>query len=146
MIGVNQLTIVGNLGRDADLRTTQNGTSVASMNVAVNRRVKKGGQYQDHTDWFRVALFGKRAEALAPSLTKGTMIQATGSVECKVWTPDNGEPRAQMEVIAITFELLGGGNREQRHDRDVTYLRPAQNKQDGPGEFADDKQFDDIPF
>ena len=144
MSGVNQLTIVGNLGRDADLRTTQNGTSVCSMNVAVNRRVKKGGTYQDHTDWFRVALFGKRAEAIAPHLTKGTMVQATGAVECKVWTPDNGEPRAQMEVIAITFELLGGGGkREGNEERDVRDHRP---KQDNADEFGDDKQFDDIPF
>lgn len=145
MSGVNQLTIVGNLGRDADLRKTQSGTTVATMNVAVSRRVKSAGKWADQTDWFRVALFGPRAEALGKYLTKGSMVQATGSVEAKVWVPDGGEPRAQLELVAVTFELLGGGKREQS-EREVTHRRPVQGKKDGPGEFADDEQFDDIPF
>lgn len=102
--------IVGNLGGDAELRHTQSGQVVANVGVAVNRSYTgKDGQKVESTTWFRVALWGKFAESLAPYLTKGKQVLVEGRVEARAFIGRDGEAKASLELTAENVRLLGGG-------------------------------------
>ena len=94
----------GRLARDAELRTTQNGTSVCSFTIACDA----GYGDKKRTEWVKVALFGKRADGLSPYLKKGTALTVQGEAKSNGWTKD-GEAKAEVEIIADKITLLGGG-------------------------------------
>ena len=101
--------IVGNIGGDAELRYTQSGQTVANVSVAVNRRwTGNDGQSHEETTWFRVALWGKFAESLAPYLTKGKLVLVEGRVQAKAFIGKDGEAKASLELTAANVRLLGG--------------------------------------
>lgn len=126
------MDIIGNLGADAEMRETPNGTAIASCRVAVSRRVKRKGEWQEHTEWVRVALFGRRAEGLAPHLVKGTAVYASGPVEARAWQPkDGGDPRASLEMVANEFELLGSGRGQHGEERRQQRPGNSQRRQGG---------------
>lgn len=104
-MGLNRLEIIGNLGRDAELRFTGGGMPVLGMNVAVNTR-RKG---EDQTTWVKVAVFGDRAKALGElNLTKGTLIYCAGPAAVETWEAKDGTTKADLKLIAFDVELLGG--------------------------------------
>lgn len=137
MSGLNQVTIVGNLGSDAEMRDTSAGP-VLKMRVAVSERVKRGEQWTEETTWFGVAVFGKRAEALGRlGLSKGTKVLVQGPVSARAYVKD-GEPRAALDVIARELVLLGGGQRSSGGG----YGGKPASQPAGGDDFGDD----DIPF
>lgn len=104
------LTIVGNLGDDPQLRFTPSGVAVASFNLAVNKSwTNQDGQRQDKTTWFRVTAWRKQAEIVGQYLTKGRQVMVIGELEeARAYTPrDGGEPRASLEVTASIIKFLG---------------------------------------
>lgn len=105
-----QITLIGNLGNDAELRFTPSGVPVSSFNLAVNRSwTGQDGQRQDKTTWFRVSVWNKTAEALTEYLTKGKQVLVVGEVEeVRVYTDRDGKPRASLEVKAQSIRLIGG--------------------------------------
>lgn len=106
-----QITIIGNLGNDAELRFTPNGVPVASFNLAASRQWQaQDGSKQTKTTWFRVSVWNKTAEALTEYLTKGKQVMVVGEIEeARVYTDRDGKPRASLEVKAQSIRLLGGG-------------------------------------
>ncbi|MEI2690479.1 MAG: single-stranded DNA-binding protein [Anaerolineae bacterium] len=91
-----QLILIGNLGSDAELRYTADGTPVASFSLAVNRRwTKEDGSHGEETTWFRVSVWRKTAESLAPYLKKGGKVMVIGRVAGRVYTAADGSPRVQ---------------------------------------------------
>ncbi len=146
MSGLNQATIVGNLGRDAEMKDTSAGP-VLSMSVAVSERVKRGEQWTEETTWFSAAVFGKRAEALSRlGLTKGTKVLVQGPVKARGYQKD-GEARASLDIIARELVLLGGGSgggqRQQHTQRKAeSYGTSGTGYQDAGADFGDD----DVPF
>ena len=98
---MNKITIIGNLTRDPDTRTTQSGKSVTTFTVAVNRR---GGQQE--ADYFRVSAWNQTGEACAKYLSKGSKVAVVGNVSLNTYTTQNGENRASMEVYAQDVEFL----------------------------------------
>ena len=107
-----QLIIIGNLGSDAELRYTSDGTPVASFSLAVNRKwTNQDGSPGEETTWFRVSAWRKLGESLNQYLKKGTRVMVIGRVSARGYTAADGSPRASLDVTADTIRLMGGGPR-----------------------------------
>lgn len=137
---MNNLTIAGNLGKDAEIRHMPDGTPVASFSVADSQGRDKP------TIWWRCQLFGKRAESLTPYLTKGAQVTVSGSVTERDWTDKDGMARKSMDVRVNDVALQG--SRPQQDAQQQAPQRPAQRP--APSRPASREEFegmdDDIPF
>ncbi len=119
---LQKLFIIGNLGRDPDMRYTPAGTPVTTLNVATNRAYKDAnGNQVKETTWFRVSVFGKMAEACSQYLTKGRAVAVEGRLTPdkttggpRIWDKQDGSKGASFEVFAtqVTFLPSGGGHQE----------------------------------
>jgi single-strand DNA-binding protein len=109
----NKVILVGNLGRDPELRYTPQGTPVCNFTIATNERRKdKTGEMQDQTTWFRVTLWGRQAETASQYLTKGRPVYIEGRLRVEEWTDRDGKPRHTLEVNATDMQFIGGGRGE----------------------------------
>jgi len=112
MGSVNKVILVGNLGRDAELRYTPGGAAVATINMATTEVWNdKAGQKQEKTEWHRVVLWGKSAESLTEYLTKGKQIYVEGRLQTRQWDDKDGNKRYTTEIRGDKIVLLGGGSR-----------------------------------
>lgn len=102
-----QITILGNTGRDVELRYTPQGTAVANFSVASNTVRNSAEGQQKKTDWFNVSAFGRQAETLAKYLTKGSMILVRGKLTFNPWLSRDGEARVSADVVLQDFEFAG---------------------------------------
>jgi single-strand DNA-binding protein len=110
MGSVNKVILVGNLGRDAELRYTPGGAAVATLNMATTEVWNdKSGQRQEKTEWHRVVLWGKTAESLNEYLTKGKQIYVEGRLQTRQWDDKDGNKRYTTEIRGDRIVLLGGG-------------------------------------
>ena len=110
MGSVNKVILVGNLGRDAELRYTPGGAAVATINMATTEVWNdKAGQRQEKTEWHRVVLWGKTAESLNEYLTKGKQIYVEGRLQTRQWDDKDGNKRYTTEIRGDRVVLLGGG-------------------------------------
>lgn len=117
--GLNRCTVMGNLGNDPDLRFTQGGTSVLNMSVAATTRYKdQDGEWKDRTEWVRVVVWGKRAEALGKLLGKGSRVYVEGELRTSSWEDKEGTKRYKTEVHASQVLLCGDAKGGQDRDRD----------------------------
>jgi single-strand DNA-binding protein len=141
MGSVNKVILVGNLGRDAELRYTPGGAPVATINMATTEVWNdKGGQRQEKTEWHRVVLWGKTAESLAEYLTKGKQIYVEGRLQTRQWEKD-GQKHYTTEIRGDRIVLLGGGGGgAARGGPKAETSEPIE----GPG--ATELTDDDIPF
>lgn len=108
---MNRLTIIGNICRDPELRTTQSGKNVCTFTVAVNRR---GGQ-QPEADYFRVSAWNQLGDTCQKYLAKGRKVAVVGSVSVNAYTTQNGENRASLEVFAQDVEFLSTKSEGQQN-------------------------------
>lgn len=105
---VNRVILVGNLGKDAELRYTGGGAAVASFSVATTEVWKdKDGQRQEQTEWHRISLWGKQAESVSQYLTKGKQVYVEGRLQTRKWQDKEGHDRYTTEVKADRVVLLG---------------------------------------
>ena len=111
MGSVNKVILVGNLGRDAELRYTPGGAAVATLNMATTEvwNDKASGQKQEKTEWHRVVLWGKSAESLQEYLTKGKQIYVEGRLQTRKWQDKDGNDKYTTEIRGDRVVLLGGG-------------------------------------
>jgi single-strand DNA-binding protein len=110
MGSVNKVILVGNLGRDAELRYTPGGAAVATLNLATTEVWNdKQNQRQEKTEWHRIVLWGKQAESLQEYLTKGKQIFVEGRLQTRQWDDKDGNKRYTTEIKADRITLLGGG-------------------------------------
>lgn len=117
MGSVNKVLLVGNLGKDAELRYTPGGDGVATLTLATAEQWKdKSGQKQEKTEWHRIIVWGKQAEALAPYLIKGKSIYVEGKLQTRQWEKD-GAKHYTTEIRADRIVLLGGAQNGERQDR-----------------------------
>lgn len=142
MAGVNKVIIVGNLGRDPEVRYAQSGMAICKLSVAVTERVKDGDAWKDQTEWFRVTLFGKQAESAGQYLQKGRQVYVEGRLKTDKYKDKEGVERTSVEVVGNVVQFLGGGG-ERKNDppRDGGDPPPGM-MTDGAGGFVDD----DLPF
>ena len=110
MGSVNKVILVGNLGRDAELRYTPGGAAVSTLNLATTEVWNdRNNQRQEKTEWHRVVLWGKPAESLQEYLTKGKQIYVEGRLQTRQWDDKDGNKRYTTEIKADRVTLLGGG-------------------------------------
>ena len=108
---MNKLTIIGNLTRDPELRTTSAGVNVCDFTVAVNRRQRRDAQSgQPEADFFRVSAWRERGELCAKYLAKGRKVCVIGPVSVRTYTGNDGQVRASLEVTADEVEFLSSRN------------------------------------
>jgi single-strand DNA-binding protein len=144
MPSFNKITIVGYLGRDAEQRFTPGGMAVASFSVATTEKRKDG----EKTTWFRVSLFGKQAENIAPYLTKGKLVFVEGRLRQEEYTTKDGATRTALEVNATDLQLISGPNDTPRAEaaRPASAPQPsAKSSTSNPVTYTGDDD-DDIPF
>lgn len=108
----NKIIIVGNLGRDPELRYTPQGTAVCDISLATNERKRdKSGEYQDATTWFRVTLWRNQAENASKYLKKGSPVYIEGRLSLEEWTDREGNTRQTLSVQASDMHFISGGPR-----------------------------------
>jgi len=151
MGSVNKVILVGNLGRDAELRYTPGGAAVATLNMATTEVWNdKGGQRQEKTEWHRIVLWGKTAESLAEYLTKGKQIYVEGRLQTRQWDDKDGNKRYTTEIRGDRIVLLGGGSGGAGGGRGPAMGRGAGDDMGGHGPGPDPSSEpltdDDIPF
>ena len=142
MGGINKVILVGNAGRDAELRYTQNQTAVANFTLATNEvRTSKSGERQERTEWHRIVVWGRQAEIAKEYVKKGKLVGIEGSIRTRQWDDREGQKRYTTEIHADRFILLG------RADGAGRGPAPAGGGPEG-GEGGDEGPHpnDDIPF
>ncbi|MEP7306719.1 MAG: single-stranded DNA-binding protein [Acidobacteriota bacterium] len=151
MGSVNKVILVGNLGRDAELRYTPGGAAVATLNMATTEIWNdKAGQRQEKTEWHRIVLWGKTAESLAEYLTKGKQIYVEGRLQTRQWDDKDGNKRYTTEIRGDRIVLLGGGGGGAGGSRGPAMGRGASDDMGGhapgPDPSSEPLTDDDIPF
>ena len=125
MASVNRIHVVGNLGKDPELRYTQGGQATCELSVATSERWNdKNGAPQEHTEWHRVVLWGKTAENAAKYLAKGRSVYVEGRVRTRKWEDKQGQQRFTTEIIAESVQFLGGPQ-ERTNDAAPSPQRPV---------------------
>ncbi len=111
MAGVNKVILVGNLGKDPELRNTTSGTSVCEFSIATGERWQgKDGQMQERTEWHRIVVWGKLGENCAKFLSKGRQVFLEGRLQTRSWEDKDGNKRYTTEIVARDVQFLGGGS------------------------------------
>ena len=119
--------IVGNLGRDPEMRYTPAGTAVTNFTVAVNRKwTDQSGEQQEKTTWFRVTTWDKLAELCNQYLTKGRLVLVEGEVEANAYTNQEGEARASLELTARAVRFLGSPGSATTEGVDAQHVDDAE--------------------
>lgn len=123
MASVNKVILLGNLGRDPEVRYLPSGDPIATVAIATSRRYKnKAGEMADETEWHRVTFFGRLAEIASQYLKKGNPVYVEGRIKTSKYTDKDGVEKYSTEIVATEMQLLGG--REGRGE-------PSQGDDDG---------------
>ena len=150
--GVNKAIIVGNLGRDPEVRYTANGSAVANVTVATSEswKDKQSGERQERTEWHRVVFFGRLAEIAEEYLKKGSQVYIEGSIRTQKWQDkESGQDRYTTEIVARDMQMLGsrGGEASGASDDDYSGAASSATASSGGGASGRDPDLDDdIPF
>jgi len=154
--GVNKVILIGNLGRDPEVRYSPNGSAVANCTLATTEswKDKNSGEKQEKTEWHRVVFFGRLAEIAGEYLKKGSQIYIEGRLQTRKWQDKEGQDRYTTEIVANEMQMLGsrGGqgapsenfNQDQPHESAPagSAAKAAPKSKAGAGADFDD----DIPF
>ena len=149
MASVNKVILIGNLGRDPEIRYMPSGDPMANISLATTENWKdKNGEKQEKTEWHRVVMFGKVAEIAGEYLKKGSQAYFEGRVQTRKWTDKEGQDRYTTEIVADRMQMLGsrsgGSTRPMPEDESAAPAgKPVAAVQQGGG--FDDME-DDIPF
>ena len=156
MASVNKVILIGNLGADPETRYLPSGDAVTNIRIATSEKWKdKSGEQQEHTEWHRVAFFGKTAEIAGEYLKKGSPVYVEGRIRTRKWQDKEGQERYSTEIVADRMQLLGarsGGAEGMPREPAAAAAGvpaggkppPQQQQQKKSGAF--DTMDDDIPF
>jgi len=129
MRGVNRAILVGNLGKDPEMRATQDGTPVTTLSVATTESWTKDGQRQEKTEWHKVICWGKLAEIAGKYLSKGRQVYIEGRIQTREWQEKSGALRRTTEIKADQLVMLGGGEKtmdERSDDKWASVAKQAE--------------------
>ena len=108
---INKVILIGNLGQDPDMRSTQSGSTVANLRIATTERRKdRDGNWNDHTEWHSVVSFGRTAENVGKYCRKGKQVYVEGRLQTRKWQDRDGRDRYSTEVVADNIRFLSGGS------------------------------------
>jgi single-strand DNA-binding protein len=110
MAGVNKVILIGNLGKDPELRYTPGGQPTASFSLATTEKwTDKNGQKQERTEWHNIVVWGKQAENVNQYLKKGRSAYVEGRINTRSWDDRDGNKKYRTEIVANQIQFLGGG-------------------------------------
>src|SRR3990170_7410506 len=137
MAGVNKVILVGNLGKDPELRYAPSGMAIANFNIATTETWKdKSGAKQEKTEWHKIVAFNKLAEICGEYLNKGKQVYIEGKIQTRQWEDKDGNKRYTTEIVANTLQMLG---RAEKAEEAAPAGMPA-------AEEPPATETDDIPF
>lgn len=144
--GVNKVTLIGNLGNDPELRSTQSGSAVANITLATSEswRDKETQETKERVEWHRVIFFGRLAEVVNEYLRKGSQVYVEGRIQTRKWQDKDGNDRYTTEIVANEMQMLGsrGTNSESPTNQQSTSTSQPASQSAIVNEPFDD----DIPF
>jgi single-strand DNA-binding protein len=167
MASLNKVQIIGNLGRDPEVRYTPNGNAVCNVSVATTRqwKNKESGDKQEETEWHRVVFYDRLAEIAGEYLKKGRSVYVEGRLKTRKWTDKEGKEQYTTEVIATEMQMLGGregmgggggagedrggddyGSAPPQRSAPAARPAPASKPASKPASTGFDNMDDDIPF
>ena len=153
MPSVNKVMLLGNLGRDPEVRTFPNGDSVCNFSIATSTswKDKASGEKKEKTEWHNIVMYRKLAEIAGEYLKKGSSIFVEGSLQTRKWQTKEGQDRYTTEVVADTMQMLGGKDNRtdepSKSDDDFNQEPEKANTNEvKSGEPTLDLPEDDIPF
>ena len=142
MASMNKALLLGNLGRDPELRNTQAGTPVLSFPMATSRSWKdrESGAVRSTTDWHRIVVWGQQAEILAEHLRKGSQVHIEGRLQTRSWADGEGTKRHTTEIVASRVQLLGRPqDRESAEAAEEHKIPPDEKEPDGVDAYSADR-------
>jgi single-strand DNA-binding protein len=144
MASVNKVILVGNLGRDPEIRYLPSGDAVATLNIATTETWKdKNGEKQEKTEWHRVSMFGRLAEIAGEYLKKGSQVYIEGRIETRKYTDKDGVEKYATEIKASEMKMLGGRAQSGDSAASGSDSSPARTPASAPPSGLEE---DDIPF
>ncbi len=160
MASVNKVILVGNLGRDPEVRYTPDNAAITNISIATTDTWRdKNGDKQERTEWHRVAFFGKLAEVAGEYLKKGSQVYVEGRLQTRKWQDKEGQDRYTTEIVADRMQMLGsrsGMGMSDTADMDSAPPPPSRGSSGGGGRSSSsggqksgskfDDLEDDIPF
>ena len=154
MASINKVILIGNLGADPETRYLPSGDAVTNIRIATTDTWKdKSGEKQEHTEWHRIAFFGKLAEIAGEYLKKGSPVYIEGRIRTRKWQDKEGQDRYSTEIVADRMQLLGGrGGGSESMVREPAAAsgggdaKASTPKKGGGGGGGFDEMDDDIPF
>lgn len=156
MASLNQVFIIGRLGRDPELRYSQSGAAVCNMTVATDESyTDRDGNKVDRTEWHRITAFQRTAENCANFLAKGSLVHISGSLQTRKWQDQQGQDRYTTEIKADRVQFLDrkgdnqGGEQQPAQGAGRQQSAPRQNPQDedlGPRFPSEASNLDGVPF
>ena len=148
MASVNKVILIGNLGRDPEIRYMPSGDAMVNINLATTDNWRdKSGEKQEKTEWHRVVMFGKVAEIAGEYLKKGSQAYFEGRLQTRKWTDKEGQDRYTTEIVADRMQMLGsrsGGSARAMPDDEAP--APAKSGSAAKSTGGIDDLEDDIPF
>ena len=140
MASINKVLLLGNLGRDPELRSTPKGNNVLNFPMATSRRWKdrETKEVHDETDWHRIVVWGRQAEVLSEYLKKGSQVHVEGRLQTRSWSDNDGAKRFTTEIVAARIQMLGRPEDRQAPE--------SVDEPEAPSEAVEPDGEDDIPF
>ena len=150
---LNKVLIIGNLGKDPEVRYTSGGTQVCNFSVATTERWRdQGGQLQESTEWHRITAWGKLAEICGQYLRKGSKVYIEGKLQTRKWQDQSGQDRYTTEIVVREMKMLDSKPQEQRGygepqpqpeqrraPEQQAWVKPDPNQHNPPG-------YNEVPF
>ena len=149
--GINKVILVGNLGKDPEIRYTASGAAIANITIATSEswRDKQSGEKKEKTEWHRVVFFSRLAEIVGEYLKKGSQVYVEGRLQTRKWQDQSGQDRYTTEIVANEMQMLGsrGGDGGGQSSQNQSFRKPAEQAAPAQSPKAeDDFPDDDIPF
>jgi len=144
MASLNKVMLIGNLGKDPEMRNTASGIAVATFSLATSERVKnkQTNEWEKKTDWHNVVLWDKLATLAGQYLTKGSSVYIEGRLQTRKWQDKNGNDRYTTEVVGSSMEFLSSKSEGSRTVGGDSQVEPSGTASYDEPPFQDD----DIPF
>ena len=134
MPSVNKVILIGNLGKDPEVRHTQSGATVVNFSIATNEAWNnKDGEREERVEWHKIVAFGKLADICGQYLTRGKQVYIEGKLQTRSWDDRDGNKRYTTEIVASRMTMLGVGQQSRQEEDDSSGVK-------------DDRYDDDIPF
>jgi len=145
--GLNKIMLIGNLGRDPEMRFTPSGKPVTDFSIAVSRRRRSPeGENIDETEWFRIVCWDRLAEISDQYLNKGSKIYVEGRVQIRKYTGNDGQERTSVDVIASELIILTPRGENSGGYRESTSREPRESGRSQDSGRNIEEDFDDVPF